>query len=552
MKISRDKLNILIIAVAACAVYLPSITGGFAWDTLGQMLGTSLFSPHSELDYNKPLLRMLFKFEHASWGDNAIAYHLVSLLLHVVNAALVYVLAGKLFKNNTAALAAGLLFAIYPANIEAVAWPWAAGELIKALFALSSMLLYIAYREEGNSLALLSSALFCLLACLGGQGALVLPVIIILYEAAIGQDTTAGQEDVSRFKKPALFYLGAIVIYVVLFGGIGEFMPAKGHTGYSVYYAISAMGYYAMKLLLPYGLGVLPVPGDNPLYLVLALVVAGTPFFLWNEGKRDWGWLASLMPLLLLPAVLVVLWGVKTPYGFRFLYLPSMALALAIGFILSRVRARKVAYGFVIIILALSAVLSINNSLLWRHREALWAHAASRSSAPPLASINHAASLIAEERKDEAREPVKSALRDSAVTSDEFDRALALLEGIQTQEGELLPILTETKGEAQAFLGMGYIYYKRFIKGGKSDYSLLYKSSGFLANSVQADAKVPKARHYLGLSYLMAGNIAAAKDQFLILNGMSPAGKYSRDAGHYLSLINAISTHGPAKDATAR
>lgn len=72
-------------------------------------------------------------------------YHVHSLLWHLLNVILVFLLARLLFKNKITALFMSMIFALHPMNIEAIVWITGRKDLIFTSFYLLAILIYIKY-----------------------------------------------------------------------------------------------------------------------------------------------------------------------------------------------------------------------------------------------------------------------------------------------------------------------------------------------------------------------------------------------------------------------
>jgi tetratricopeptide (TPR) repeat protein len=126
------------------AAYLPALRCGFIWDddeyvTDNPMLTDTnglheiWFSAHTQSQYF-PLVYTTFRLERQLWGLNPLGYHLVNILLHGLNAALVWVILKRL--PVPGAWLAAALFALHPVQVESVAW-------ISELKNLESLLFYL-------------------------------------------------------------------------------------------------------------------------------------------------------------------------------------------------------------------------------------------------------------------------------------------------------------------------------------------------------------------------------------------------------------------------
>ena len=95
--------------------------------------GTNMSSPTSHKSY-RPLTVLSFRFNFLHGGLQPRGYHAVNVLLHGAVSALVFVLAASelVALRPSAALAAGLLFAVHPVHTEAVAGIVGRAELLAA------------------------------------------------------------------------------------------------------------------------------------------------------------------------------------------------------------------------------------------------------------------------------------------------------------------------------------------------------------------------------------------------------------------------------------
>ena len=131
----------LVFALVA-ALYAPTLRGGFVYDSIAQVLQSDYIHTPShwgdvltlrvvgqdELDRNRPLHLASLMIDAAVWGKNPFGYRLSSVLLHALNASLLfcvifYVLPASGARRLFAAAAGTLAFALHPMVVEAVAEP---------------------------------------------------------------------------------------------------------------------------------------------------------------------------------------------------------------------------------------------------------------------------------------------------------------------------------------------------------------------------------------------------------------------------------------------
>jgi len=489
--------------------------------------------PFYEFNYNRPLFTSILTLELKAFKDSSVFYHIFNILIHMVNSVLVLYVSRKVLQSEKAAIVSALVFALHPVNSEAVAWVFAGSELVKTLFVLISLQLYLLYREDRKLPALVASALFYLLACLGGQGALVLPIVILLY----GYFKGYGSKD-SRFVWAA--YISAAVIYLVAFQGEGEITSVAGAPAVNVYNAITALGFYVSKFVFPFGVEFLPLLTGETYYLTIAMAFIAIPFLLKKERVLE-RFLLFFVLIMLLPPVLVVLSGASHSLGYRYMYAPSAGFAMLVGSLMVRISGQRVFVASVAVLTLLLAVVSLQRAFVWGDKVGVWAEAAGRPHSDSLIHLNLASSLLNSGRADEAKEALHSALAYPGISSGEFRRAMELLYAISPgDDDEMYEVLSEIKGPSKAYFGMGFYYFDRYSKSEPKDKYMLRKSILFLGNAVKADKNLVMARHYLGLSYLEAGNYDSAIDEFAAVMNSGTSERYTTDAEAYMELAKKL------------
>lgn len=128
----------------------------------------------------RPLRTVSFLLDHKIWGSDPLGFHLTSLLWHLLNVFLLFVLLNRLFKNENLSLAACLIFALHPVQTEAVTWISSRGDLMFLSFGLASFLLFIFYQESRKYSSLGLSFLCFILALLSKETAIVMPALFFL------------------------------------------------------------------------------------------------------------------------------------------------------------------------------------------------------------------------------------------------------------------------------------------------------------------------------------------------------------------------------------
>ncbi len=97
-----------------------------------------------------PVTLMSYAFDYWLWGAHSFGYHLTNVLLHALNAILVYRLGCRLQPQPWVAALAAALFVVHPLQVESVAWVSERKNVLSLFFFLGAMLAHIrSRRQEG-------------------------------------------------------------------------------------------------------------------------------------------------------------------------------------------------------------------------------------------------------------------------------------------------------------------------------------------------------------------------------------------------------------------
>lgn len=183
--------HVLYPAVLALAIYAVTLGGVYAYDDMRLLVedprlrDPSQWSRYAYESYNggvdnlyRPLTSISYAIQWWLHGDRPWAFHLVNILLHAAATACVAELARRLLGGNrTAALIAGLLFAVHPIHTEAVANIAGRPELICSLGMFGALVLAM------KSMTVLRA--FVITACtivaiLGKEQGMLVPIMVMV------------------------------------------------------------------------------------------------------------------------------------------------------------------------------------------------------------------------------------------------------------------------------------------------------------------------------------------------------------------------------------
>ena len=186
IKPAVPKVLYIVLPLLATAIFFSPVLGFdiLNWDDKGYLMENPLLKDFSLaklftlfwMGNYHPLTMLLYTIGFKLVGAHGFLFHLVNLLLHLVNVYLVFRITEKLVKNNlfVAALTA-LLFGIHPMHIESVAWIAELKDVLYATFFLLSLNTYLLYLKKGGTGRYVAALLFFLLSLLSKGQAVVLP-----------------------------------------------------------------------------------------------------------------------------------------------------------------------------------------------------------------------------------------------------------------------------------------------------------------------------------------------------------------------------------------
>lgn len=256
-------LGLLLVAATVIA-YRPAWNAGFVWDddayvtenrllTAPDGLKRIWFSFDNVRSQYFPLTYTVLRVEYSLWGLNPSGYHWVNILLHALNALLLWLLLRRL-KLPGAWLAAAI-FALHPVHVESVAWITELKNVLSLFFSLLAMFAWIEFagdRSGPRRYYVLALLLFAL-ALFAKTTACTLPAAMLLVlwlkEKPIGLRRLA---QVAPFAALGVG-MGLVTMWVELYKGTEGQLFSLGLTD-RVLIAGRAIWFYAGKLIWPVNL----------------------------------------------------------------------------------------------------------------------------------------------------------------------------------------------------------------------------------------------------------------------------------------------------------
>ena len=453
-----------VLVLITLLAYQPAWHAGFIWDddryvtrnpllTAPDGLKRIWFSPQTYAAYF-PMVNTTLRFEHMLWGLHPAGYHFVNILLHCINALLVWTVLRRLAMPGSWLAAA--IWAIHPVNVESVAWITELKNTQSTVFGLLTLLAWMKFTDSKT----MHPWRFYALA-------------LLLYGPALSSKTTASTLPAAMLlvlwlRKEPIGWRRFVQIVPFLGYGVGTGLLSvwcEAHSGNyaeALRYSYSGVGrlliathalwFYAAKLAWPARLTFSYPrweinPGDPLQYLWLAACVAVALLLWWRRKAIGRGPVAAVVFFV---ATLSPLLGFIPVYTFRYSfvadhyqYVASIGLiALFAGAASSHADTWQLDPN---LRRALSAsLLLVLGALTWRQArvyqnpEALWSDTLAKNPDSWMAHDNLSIVLCQEGRTEEAIWHCEQALRikpDHAEAHNNLGMALAQLGRMQDAIG---------------------------------------------------------------------------------------------------------------------
>ena len=390
-------LSLCLILAVTIASFLPCIRNEFFnWDDQSYVMGNPFIRHLSPGNVQKisttflvsnyhPLTIVSYAVDYRLYGLNPAGYHLTNVILHALNALLVFWLIFLLTgRNIPVSLITAILFAVHPLQVESVAWISERKNVLYAPFFLGSLICYWYYREKQNSnkFYFLSLVLF-LFSLLSKAMAITLPAVLFLldYLARRKPGKTILTDKIPFFILSVIFGLTAVLgqytTGAVRNENIFDLPRRIGAASYSIIF-------YVNKLLIPDKLSCLYPSSsmdDGLVYLfsfLFLLLLAGC-VMLTARFTRKIVFGSLFFIVTLLPVLQFIPIG-QTIVADRYVYLSSLGLFYIFAFAFMRLYSKKMEYGgsgkpvlaaFIALTIVLAAS-TFKRCEVWQNSVSLW------------------------------------------------------------------------------------------------------------------------------------------------------------------------------------
>lgn len=390
-----------------------------------ETIGWAFSGPHHSMWH--PLTSLSHLLDVQLFGMNPGAHHMVNVVIHALNAVVLYYLLILLFNTPVRALMVAAIFAWHPLRVESVAWVSERKDVLCTLFWLLTLHAYTRYiRQPGKGRYAMLLVVFAL-GVMSKPMIVTLPAVLLLLDGwpfkRLGiSDNEAGGLSFDwgiirqrLVEKLPLFgmslFLAAITYKAQHEGDVLSMMATTSLAGRVGNALVSYIRYLGL-MVWPVDLSVLyPHPGRWPLWVELGALasLAGITFLSWRLRRAQpwwlfaWGWFL----ITLLPVIGLIQAG-GAALANRYTYISTIGLVLAVVWSLAEwvrgaeAERRKPAMIAVFSVVLSCVVLTWSALPFWRNTETLFREAIRVTKSNAVAHLVLGEALLDQGRADEA------------------------------------------------------------------------------------------------------------------------------------------------------
>ena len=462
---NRNLLICLLLATATFALYIPAIghpfifnydddtyvinnshvQAGLAWQTVTWALTST--------DYSNwhPLTWLSHALDCEVWGMDPSGHHFTSVLFHVLNVVLLFLLLVRVTRAAGRSLLVAALFAVHPLNVQSVAWVAERKSVLSTFFFLLTLAAYGWYALKPSVKRYLAVAALFVFALASKPMVITLPCVLLLLDfwplrriqawghfspqdlhdqpapAKTAIPTTAFPVPPSPFwrlvleKLPLLALSAASAAITVIASRSYGSMRLALPLGLRIENAVYSYAMYVWKAFWPVRLAVFyPHPGATLTAWQVgwaALFVVSVSAMVWRKRfARPYlvtGWLWFLGTLV--PAIGLIQVG-EQRMADRYAYIPLIGIFVMVAWGAAEF-ADRTQFSFAsrastaVIVLAILSLVTWRQIGYWQSAYDLWSQAVQVTKNNFMAEENLSAALLALGRADEAVPHLQNAIR---------------------------------------------------------------------------------------------------------------------------------------------
>lgn len=502
--------------------------------------------------YYRPVSMIFLMLVYKIWGLNPFGWHLMSVLLHLANTFLVFLLLTRISQNRNIAFLASVAFAVHPIHVEAVAPVYNSMGLLASFFSLASFLAFLKSDGFQKKHYMFLSMGLLLLGLFAKEEAVVLPVIFAVYDYYF----------IARFSRPNFFsrwqghagFVAATLFYIFMRTLVIEKGAALGLWDLQLTFNITPAAnlfwhsltvikifyYYILMLVFPFHLSAFHViPATSSLSDVVTIfsIVVVFELIICALYVRRRQPLFSFFTLLFFISTspvsnIIPIGGI---FAERFMYFPSIAYCFLFALVTEGLyrkfkgtqeqTKRNMVMLIASAIVLLSAFKSAERNYVWRNNLVLWRDTVEKSPSSVVARLNLADTYFNKKLYKEALGQYQVALSLSNFKEFQVHNSIGKIYGLQEEydlalrEFQRTVALDNDFAEGYYNLGITYFY--------KND---MHSAAENFSRARDLDPEYPWSYYGLGLVLEQKREWVLAKEMYRKTLDLDPGHELARQA----------------------
>ncbi|MFC2131452.1 tetratricopeptide repeat protein [Bacteroidota bacterium] len=312
--------------------------------------------------FYRPIQTLSFIIDTSIGGGSLWMFHLTNFLLHCMVSCLILVLLKRLKFDAILSFIAVLIFSVHPLFAVDIAWLPARGDLLIAVFCISSFIMFLKFLDTNKYHHLFIHTVLLFIAFLSKETAVLFPSIFVLYLLFSKR---------KLFNKELLLvyflWLSIFGIWFVLRSGSVQDFPGNQIFGLIPFIEnLSSFPEYISKFFLPYNLMPLPIYQLVVTAIGAFIILVFIILYFYKKNFNKFNFLLGLawFVILILPGMFYGRYYPKSEQFYHYLdhrtYLPFVGILILLielfGTYLKKIRARRLVISGIIISLLLSLI----------------------------------------------------------------------------------------------------------------------------------------------------------------------------------------------------
>jgi protein O-mannosyl-transferase len=384
--LSSPLVVLLLLFVIGEITYFNAIPGGFIWDEYGLILNNEavrnfdfwhffVSSPNNMADgLYRPLLSIVNSITFQIFGFNAWGYHILPILLHILNSYLIFRIFTRVLKfKNTPSFLGALIYLVHPLQTESVAYIAGLPEPMGTLWVLLGMILFTdaIHLKKGSAKIWKSIGAISMfvLALLSKESMIVMAGLVVLFTIYLWPQLKKPTRKSALYLSGVFAGMAALYLFLkfsflyfseeILMGYEGAY---NDHMWVRLVTFCHSMWEYTVLMLYPihlyfekpyiYFTSLLSFKGIAGLLIILGSVTVG----LWSLFKKDRKLFLAIFWFFCAMSPYVGIFPVNAMLFDHWLYLPMVGLMMLIPIFYERIKKQQVAVFVLICLLATAFV----------------------------------------------------------------------------------------------------------------------------------------------------------------------------------------------------